>query len=167
MYALNVEFLCCMIQAHIIFSLVNRAARVAAQCEPGQICVGIPLDANEEPPDPRPTVEIEVIGVKQLKGISTEMAIFACRKVKDQTEEAEDQMKKSDASRSKGKHSEEKALPRKPRKKNTSSLEEKKIVSDKPENDKRPDKLRRSSKKDQIDQPAAQPSSDTNSLAMW
>ncbi|KAL7506699.1 hypothetical protein ACHAXN_004030 [Cyclotella atomus] len=63
--------------------IVNRAARVAAQCEPGQVCVGIPMDADEEPPDPGPTVEIEVLGVKQLKGITTEMAIFSCRKKVD------------------------------------------------------------------------------------
>lgn len=31
---------------------VNRAARVAAQCEPGQVCVGVPMGDGEEPPDP-------------------------------------------------------------------------------------------------------------------
>lgn len=35
---------------------------------------------GEEPPDPGPSVEVDVIGVKQLKGISIEMVIFACRK---------------------------------------------------------------------------------------
>lgn len=153
----------CMIQAHL-FSLVNRAARVAAQCEPGQICVGIPLDTDEEPPDPGPLVEIEVVGIKQLKGITTEMAIFACRKVKEpaEDEKAEDQ-KKSDVSQSKDQHSVEMAPARKPRKKNASSPEARKIVSDKPEK-KRSDKQRRSTKKEQ---PAAGPSSDLNSLAMW
>ena len=38
------------------------------------------MDTDEEPPDPGPEVEIEVLGVKQLKGITTEMAIFSCRK---------------------------------------------------------------------------------------
>jgi len=31
---------------------VNRAARIAAQCEPGQVCVGVPMGDGEEPPDP-------------------------------------------------------------------------------------------------------------------
>lgn len=60
--------------------IVNRAARVAAQCEPGQVCVGVPMGDGEEPPDPGPSVDVDVLGVKQLKGISIEMAIFACRK---------------------------------------------------------------------------------------
>ena len=59
---------------------VNRAARIAAQCEPGQVCVGVPMGDGDEPPDPGPSVEVDVIGVKQLKGISIEMVIFACRK---------------------------------------------------------------------------------------
>mmetsp|Transcript_18579 Transcript_18579/g.44674 ORF Transcript_18579/g.44674 Transcript_18579/m.44674 type:complete len:553 (-) Transcript_18579:51-1709(-) len=62
--------------------IVNRAARVAAQCEPGQVCVGVPMGDDEEPPDPGPSVEVDVLGLKQLKGISIEMAIFACRKRK-------------------------------------------------------------------------------------
>ena len=60
--------------------IVNRAARVAAQCEPGQVCVGVPMGTDEEPPDPGPTVDVLVLGVKQLKGISIEMAIFGCQK---------------------------------------------------------------------------------------
>lgn len=70
--------------------IVNRAARVAAQCEAGQICVGVPMGTDEEPPDPGPTVEVDVLGVKQLKGISIEMAIFACRK-KEKEEEAKEE----------------------------------------------------------------------------
>jgi hypothetical protein len=54
------------------------------------------MDADEEPPDPGPTVEIEVVGVKQLKGITTEMAIFSCRK-------------KADTPQSEEKHSEDKS----------------------------------------------------------
>lgn len=63
--------------------IVNRAARVAAQCEPGQVCVGVPMGDGEEPPDPGPSVDVDVLGVKQLKGISIEMAIFACKKRKE------------------------------------------------------------------------------------
>ena len=48
------------------------------------------MDADEEPPDPGPTVEIEVLGVKQLKGISTEMAIFLCRKKEDAVKQIEE-----------------------------------------------------------------------------
>ena len=93
---------------------VNRAARIAAQCEPGQVCVGVPMGDGEEPPDPGkyikillrivqpsssiltldfsidftflgPSVDVDVLGVKQLKGISIKMAIFACRKRKMKT----------------------------------------------------------------------------------
>ena len=72
--------------AHPIYclNLVNRAARVAAQCEPGQVCVGVPMGDGEEPPDPGPSVDVDVLGVKQLKGISIEMAIFACKKRKEE-----------------------------------------------------------------------------------
>lgn len=44
------------------------------------MCVGVPMGDGEEPPDPGPSVDVDVLGVKQLKGISIEMAIFACRK---------------------------------------------------------------------------------------
>lgn len=70
--------------------IVNRAARVAAQCEAGQICVGVPMGTDEEPPDPGPTVEVDVLGVKQLKGISIEMAIFGCRKKEKEDESKEE-----------------------------------------------------------------------------
>ncbi|KAL7519506.1 hypothetical protein ACHAWX_004258 [Stephanocyclus meneghinianus] len=66
-------------------------ARVAAQCEPGQVCVGVPMESDEEPPDPGPTVEVEIVGVKQLKGISTEMAIFSCRKKQDVAQAEKDE----------------------------------------------------------------------------
>ena len=68
----------------ISLDTVNRAARVAAQCEPGQVCVGVPMGDGEEPPDPGPSVDVDVLGVKQLKGISIEMAIFACKKRKEE-----------------------------------------------------------------------------------
>ena len=64
---------------------VNRAARVAAQSEAGQVCVGVPMGDGEEPPDPGPSVDVDVLGVKQLKGISIEMAIFACKKRKSKS----------------------------------------------------------------------------------
>ena len=80
------------------FSLVavNRAARVAAQCEPGQVCVGVPMGDGEEPPDPGPTVQVEVLGVKQLKGISIEMTIFSCRKKEEGEVETEESDIKED-----------------------------------------------------------------------
>lgn len=55
------------------------------------------MDTDEEPPDPGPEVEIEVLGVKQLKGITTEMAIFSCRKrIVDNVQEAKQTDKKSE-----------------------------------------------------------------------
>jgi hypothetical protein len=46
------------------------------------------MGTDEEPPDPGPTVEVDVLGVKQLKGISIEMAIFGCRKVDKKPDES-------------------------------------------------------------------------------
>lgn len=60
--------------------IVNRAARVAKHCQPGQVCVGVPMGDGDEPPDPGPSVEVDVMGVAKLKGISVVMAIFGCRK---------------------------------------------------------------------------------------
>lgn len=74
----------------ISLDTVNRAARVAAQCEPGQVCVGVPMGDGEEPPDPGPSVDVDVLGVKQLKGISIEMAIFACKKRTEDKAKEED-----------------------------------------------------------------------------
>ena len=62
---------------------------MAAQCEPGQVCVGVPMGDDKEPPDPGPSVDVDVLGVKQLKGISIEMAIFACKKRKVEESELE------------------------------------------------------------------------------
>lgn len=69
------------------------------------------MDADEEPPDPGPTVEIEVLGVKQLKGITTEMAIFSCRKRTvesahggDETEKKSDEKVPTDKERHSEKH---------------------------------------------------------------
>ena len=65
------------------------------------------MDADEEPPDPGPTVEIEVLGVKQLKGITTEMAIFSCRKKVDASQ-TEDNMQPETKSEEKKQTDEEK-----------------------------------------------------------
>lgn len=62
--------------------IVNRAARVASNCEPGQVCVGIPLSngVTADPPDFGPTVNVMLEGIKKLKGITIDVAIFACSK---------------------------------------------------------------------------------------
>ena len=80
LYHFVLPFIYCLLN----LKAVNRAARVAAQCEPGQVCVGVPMGDGEEPPDPGPSVDVDVLGVKQLKGISIEMAIFACKKRKEE-----------------------------------------------------------------------------------
>ena len=58
--------------------IVNRAARVASNCEPGQVCVGIPLSngVSADPPDFGPTVNVRMQGIKKLKGITIDVAIF-------------------------------------------------------------------------------------------
>jgi len=62
--------------------IVNRAARVASNCEPGQVCVGIPLanGVTADPPDFGPTVSVKLQGIKRLKGITIDVAIFECSK---------------------------------------------------------------------------------------
>ena len=62
--------------------IVNRAARVASNCEQGQVCVGIPLSngVTADPPDFGPTVNVRLQGIKKLKGITIDMAIFSCTK---------------------------------------------------------------------------------------
>mmetsp|Transcript_5039 Transcript_5039/g.11092 ORF Transcript_5039/g.11092 Transcript_5039/m.11092 type:complete len:975 (+) Transcript_5039:406-3330(+) len=62
--------------------IVNRAARVASNCEPGQVCVGIPLSngVTADPPDFGPSIDVNLQGIKRLKGITIDMAIFACSK---------------------------------------------------------------------------------------
>ena len=61
--------------------IVNRAARVASNCQWGQVCVGIPLDDGvaADPPDFGPEVTVCLEGMKKLKGISVDTAIFSCR----------------------------------------------------------------------------------------
>mmetsp|Transcript_741 Transcript_741/g.1169 ORF Transcript_741/g.1169 Transcript_741/m.1169 type:complete len:234 (+) Transcript_741:42-743(+) len=60
--------------------IVNRAARVCSNCEKGQVCVGIPLaqGVTADPPDFGDTVTVRWQGNKKLKGITIDMAIFAC-----------------------------------------------------------------------------------------
>eukprot|EP00584_Thalassiosira_punctigera_P027917 CAMPEP_0172576824 /NCGR_PEP_ID=MMETSP1067-20121228/137919_1 /TAXON_ID=265564 ORGANISM="Thalassiosira punctigera, Strain Tpunct2005C2" /NCGR_SAMPLE_ID=MMETSP1067 /ASSEMBLY_ACC=CAM_ASM_000444 /LENGTH=1016 /DNA_ID=CAMNT_0013369499 /DNA_START=288 /DNA_END=3335 /DNA_ORIENTATION=- len=51
--------------------IVNRAARVASNCSPGQVCIGIPLSGglSADPPDFGSTVNVLFEGTKKLKGI--------------------------------------------------------------------------------------------------
>lgn len=67
--------------------IVNRAARVASNCDPGQVCVGIPLSngVTADPPDFGPTVNVSLQGIKKLKGITIDVAIFACSKRRIET----------------------------------------------------------------------------------
>ena len=67
--------------------IVNRAARVASNCQLGQVCVGIPLDDGvaADPPDFGPEVSVHLEGMKKLKGISVDTAIFSCRLSRAQT----------------------------------------------------------------------------------
>jgi len=60
--------------------IVNRAARVCSNCEPGQVCVGIPLTkgVTADPPDFGDTVKVRWQGNKKLKGITIDVAIFSC-----------------------------------------------------------------------------------------
>mmetsp|Transcript_17945 Transcript_17945/g.38789 ORF Transcript_17945/g.38789 Transcript_17945/m.38789 type:complete len:557 (-) Transcript_17945:176-1846(-) len=67
--------------------IVNRAARVASNCEPGQVCVGIPLTngVTADPPDFGSTVSVRLQGIKKLKGITLDVAIFECSKRRIET----------------------------------------------------------------------------------
>ncbi len=62
--------------------IVNRAARVCSNCSPSQVCIGIALSngVTADPPDFGSTVNVSFEGTKKLKGITIDMAIFACRK---------------------------------------------------------------------------------------
>lgn len=62
--------------------IVNRTARVAMNCEPGQVCVGIPLSdgVSADPPDFGSTIAVKLQEIKKLKGITIDMAIFECSK---------------------------------------------------------------------------------------
>merc|ERR1712176_33549 len=60
--------------------IVNRAARVASACELGQVCVGIALDngVSADPPDFGKEINVKLEGVRKLKGITIDVAIFSC-----------------------------------------------------------------------------------------
>ena len=62
--------------------IVNRASRVASQCEHGQVCVGIALSngVTADPPDFGPTINVRLQGIKKLKGITIDVAVFSCNK---------------------------------------------------------------------------------------
>ena len=62
--------------------IVNRAARVTSSCEPGQLCVGIPLANGSKiaPPNFGPSIQVRLLGIKQLKGISVDVAVYGCSK---------------------------------------------------------------------------------------
>lgn len=67
--------------------IVNRSARVASNCEKGQVCVGIPLShgVTADPPDFGPKVKVQLQEIKKLKGITLDMAIFTCTKRRIET----------------------------------------------------------------------------------
>jgi len=67
--------------------IVNRAARVAMNCEPDSVCVGIPMSngVTADPPDFGPTIGVKLQGIKKLKGITIDMAIFECFKRRIET----------------------------------------------------------------------------------
>lgn len=61
---------------------INRAARVASICKPGQVCVGMPLASGDvaAAPDFGPSIDVSPMGIKKLKGITIDFAIYACGK---------------------------------------------------------------------------------------
>jgi class 3 adenylate cyclase len=60
--------------------IVNRAARVASDSEPGQVNVGIALANGTKiaPPTFGPTIDVRLVGIKQLKGVTVDIAIYRC-----------------------------------------------------------------------------------------
>ncbi|KAL7543686.1 hypothetical protein ACHAXR_012984 [Thalassiosira sp. AJA248-18] len=67
--------------------IVNRAARVTSNCQPGQVCVGVPLSngVSADPPDFGKTVNVRYEGNKKLKGITIDVAIFSCQRRRIET----------------------------------------------------------------------------------
>ena len=53
---------------------------MASNCDKGQVCVGIPLSngVTADPPDFGEQVNVRLQGIKKLKGISIDVAIFSC-----------------------------------------------------------------------------------------
>jgi len=62
--------------------IVNRTARVASACELGQVCVGIALGqgVSADPPDFGKEIKVKLEGIRKLKGITIDVAIFSCSK---------------------------------------------------------------------------------------
>ena len=61
--------------------VVNRAARVTAAAEAGNVYVGIPVTdpgVTPERPDFGPAIAVNLVGVKELKGVTVGMALFCC-----------------------------------------------------------------------------------------
>ena len=62
--------------------VVNRAARVSYSSALGKVCLGI--TAEEESNDAHkvddPTIHMKFVGMKQLKGVEGEMAIYECKR---------------------------------------------------------------------------------------
>ena len=67
-------------QADYFGPVVNRAARVASSCEPGQLCVGVPLTngARITSPSFGNKIQVRLLGIKQLKGVSVDVAVYRC-----------------------------------------------------------------------------------------
>ena len=63
-------------------SIVNRAARVTSACEPGQLCIGIPLTNGSKiaPPNFGPSIQVRLLGIEQLKGVTVDVAVYGCSK---------------------------------------------------------------------------------------
>lgn len=55
---------------------------VADFCEPGQVCVGIPLKngENADPPDFGKTIRVELLQIKTHHNMTSSIAIFLCKK---------------------------------------------------------------------------------------
>jgi hypothetical protein len=55
---------------------------VATNCEPGQVCVGIPLKdgENADPPDFGSAVRVKLLEMKKLPNTKNDMAIFTAEK---------------------------------------------------------------------------------------
>mmetsp|Transcript_26635 Transcript_26635/g.39591 ORF Transcript_26635/g.39591 Transcript_26635/m.39591 type:complete len:686 (-) Transcript_26635:736-2793(-) len=60
--------------------VVNRAARVASQSELGQVIIGMPLRSGEIacPPDFGNKITTNMVGIRKLKGLTIDMALFSC-----------------------------------------------------------------------------------------
>lgn len=64
--------------------IVNRAARVASTADDSSSVLGLPVEIGEVivPPDFGSSVNVKFIGQQKLKGVSVNMALFSCHKLK-------------------------------------------------------------------------------------